>query len=186
MTLTTAKWTVDDYHQMAVSVILAGGRVELLQGDIVEMAPEGPEHAHLADDASKYLTRLLGDRAQVRDSKPITLAPDSEPEPDIAIVPSLGTVYRQRHPYPEDIFWLIEFAQSGLVKDLKPKRATYAIAGIPEYWVVNLKARQVVVLCDLAAGDYQSEQILQSGTIAPQVFADVAVSISRLLGQSHN
>ncbi|NEQ42652.1 MAG: Uma2 family endonuclease [Leptolyngbya sp. SIOISBB] len=186
MTLTTAKWTVDDYHQMAVSGILAGRRVELLQGDIVEMAPEGPEHAYLADDASKYLTQLLGDRAQVRDSKLITLAPDSEPEPDIAIVRSLGTVYRQRHPYPEDVFWLIEFAQSSLVKDLKPKRATYAIVGIPEYWVVNLKARQVVVLCDPAAGDYQSEQILQSGTIAPQAFANVAVSISRLLGQSHN
>ncbi|MGD1859353.1 MAG: Uma2 family endonuclease [Leptolyngbyaceae cyanobacterium] len=182
--LTTAKWLVDDYHQMVAIGLLAGRRVELLGGDIVEMAPEGPEHAYLADNASKYLTRLLGDRAQVRDSKPITLAPDSEPEPDIAIVQPLGAVYRQRHPYSEDIFWLIEFAQSSLPKDLKPKRAIYATAGIPEYWIVNLQARRGVVLRDLAAGDYQSQQTIQSGTVAPQAFPDMAVSVARLLGRS--
>lgn len=184
MTVTIAKWTVEDYHRIVATGILTERRVELLQGDIVEMAPEGREHAYLADDADKYLTRLLGDRAQVRDGKPITLAPDSEPEPDIAVVRPLGTVYRQRHPYSEDVFWLIEFAQTSLAKDFKPKRLTYAAAGIAEYWIVNLKARQVVVLRDPSRGDYQSEQICQSGTVALQAFPDVAVSISRLLGRS--
>lgn len=183
MRLTTAKWTVHDYHQMVKAGILAGRRVELLQGDIVEMAPEGPEHAYLADDTSKYLTRLLGDRAQVRDSKPITLVPNSEPEPDIAVVRPLGSVYRQRHPYPEDVFWLIEFANTSLAKNLNPKRAIYAAANIPEYWVVNLKARQVTVLREPVAGDFRSETVWQNGEIAPLAFPNVEVASDRLLGE---
>jgi Uma2 family endonuclease len=183
MTLTTAKWTLHDYHQMVAAGILAGRQVELLRGDIVEMAPEGPEHAYLADDTSKYLTKLLGDRAHVRDSKPITLAPNSEPEPDIAVVRPLGMVYRQHHPYPDDLFWLIEFANTSLAKDLHPKRTLYAAAGILEYWVVNLKARQVTVLREPSDGDYRSETTIRDGAIAPLAFPEVEVAIARLLGE---
>ena len=184
MTLTTTKWTIEDYHQIVATGILAGRRVELLQGDIIEIAPEEPEHAYLADNTSKYLTRLLGEQAQVRDSKSITLSPDSEPEPDISVVRLLGAVYRQRHPYPGNIFWLIEFAQTNVAKDLKPKRITYAAASVPEYWVVNLKARQVRVFHHPESGDYQHETSFRSGVIAPLAFFDVAVSVAPLIGES--
>ncbi len=182
MTLTTAKWTLADYHQMIKSGILAQRRVELLCGEIVEMAPEGPEHAYLSDDVGKYLAAFLGDLAQVRDGKPITLAPNSEPEPDIAVVRPLGDVYRQRHPYPEDIFWLIEFSNTSLAKDLTPKRQLYATAGIPEYWVVNLRIRQLVIFREPSQGDYLHEEKLNHGTIASLAFPDLAVSINRLVG----
>ena len=182
MTLTTAKWTLDEYHQMIVSGILDHRRVELLNGEIVEMAPEGPEHAYLGDETGKYLGALLGDRARVREGRPITLAPNSEPEPDIAVVRPLGEVYRQRHPYAEDIFWLIEFSNTSLAKDLKPKRQLYAAAVIPEYWVVNLKARQLLVFRDPSEGDYHHEEMLSQGTVAPLAFPEVAISLSRLLG----
>ncbi len=104
MTVTAAKWTIDEYHRMIAAGILDNRRVELLKGEIVEMPPEGEEHAYFSSEAGEYLMRLLGDRASVRAPKPITLANDSEPEPDLAIVQRLGREYLEHHPYPENIF----------------------------------------------------------------------------------
>lgn len=86
MILTTAKWTLKEYHSMIDAGILSGRKVELLRGEIVEMAPEGEPHAYSSDEAGEYLASLLGERATIREAKPITLRDDSEPEPDIAIV----------------------------------------------------------------------------------------------------
>ena len=78
-----------------------GRCVELLNGEIVEMAPEGEFHAYSSDEAGEYLIYLLGERAKVRQGKPITLPQsNSEPEPDIAIVERLGRDYREHHPWP--------------------------------------------------------------------------------------
>ena len=83
------------------------------------MAPESEPHAYSSDEAGEYLTYLLGDRAKVRQAKPITLLnSQSEPEPDIAVVQWLGREYCQHHPYPENIFLAIEYADSSLKKDL--------------------------------------------------------------------
>lgn len=84
-TVTTAKWTVEDYHRMIDAGILDDRRVELLNGEIIEMSPEGIPHADLSDEAAGYLRRLLGERARIRDSKPVTLPNNSEPEPDLCI-----------------------------------------------------------------------------------------------------
>lgn len=181
MTCTTVKWTVDEYHQIIEAGLLRDRPVELWQGEIVEMAPEGPEHAYLTDAVRDYLQGLLGDRAKVREDKPITLAPDSEPEPDIAIVQPLGAVYRQRHPFADDVFWLIEFANSSLSTDRTQKQSIYANAGIPEYWLVDLKARQVLVFREPAEGAYRQLDTLQTGSITPLAFSDLAISIERLL-----
>ncbi|WP_008314809.1 Uma2 family endonuclease [Leptolyngbya sp. PCC 6406] len=182
MTVTTAKWSLDEYHQMIAANILAGRRVELLNGEIIEMAPEGPEHAQTSTDAADYLRGLLGARALIREAKPISL-PDSnsEPEPDIAIAHPRRELYRTRHPYPEDIFWLIEYANTSWVKDSEVKRPTYAQAGIPEYWIVNLKQRNVTILRQPEAGDYQQVTILAAGTLTPQAFPEIEISVQRLI-----
>jgi Uma2 family endonuclease len=116
-TLTTAKWTLDDYHRMIDVGILVDRRVELLYGEIVEIAPEGTPHSYYSDESATCLRTLLGNRARVREAKPITLPNTSEPEPDLAIVEPLGTVYLEHHPYPENIFWLIEFSNTSLTLD---------------------------------------------------------------------
>lgn len=86
MSVTTAKWRLDDYHRMIAVGLLASGQVELLNGEIVEMPPEGPDHAQHSTDTGDYLRELLGSRAVVRDAKPITLPNSaSEPQPDLAI-----------------------------------------------------------------------------------------------------
>lgn len=183
MTVTIAKWTLDQYHQMITAGILADQRVELLNGAIIEMAPEGLEHAQLSTDAADYLRSLLGDQVLVRDGKPITLPnSQSEPQPDLTIAAPRREVYRtQHHPYPEDIFWVIEYADSSLGKDLGVKRQTYASAGIREYWVVNLQQHVVTILRDPQLGDYRSEVTVGEGHISPLAFPDVAVAIQRLL-----
>ncbi len=186
MTLALTRWTLDDYHQMLAVGLLRERRVELLNGAVVYIAPEGPEHAYLADTTSKYLARLLGDRALVRDGYPITLKrsgdnQDSEPEPDIAVVKPLGSVYRQRHPYGEDVFWVIEYAYTSLQKDQQEKRLIYAAAHIPEYWLVNLKRCQVIVLQDPVNGDYTTEEMYTDGAIAPLAFPALSISVNRLL-----
>jgi Uma2 family endonuclease len=95
MTLSLAKWTIEDYHRMVDIGLLDDRPVELLHGEIVEMSPEGEAHAYFSTEAGDYLARLLGDkpdgianayRALVRHAKPITLPNNSEPEPDLAIV----------------------------------------------------------------------------------------------------
>ena len=182
MTVTTAKWTLEDYHQMVDAGLLEGRAVEFLHGEIVEMSPEGAPHAAASSDAGDYLSGLLGGRAQVRQSKPITIpALASEPEPDLAIVRRLGRGYRQQHPTPENVFWVIEYAQTSLSKDLDEKKRLYAEAGIPEYWVVNLRARTLLVFRQPADGTYRFEQTLNRGELAPLAFPDLVIAVDRLL-----
>ncbi len=86
MSITIAKWTIEQYHELVNTGILTDRRVELLLGNIVEMSPEGMFHAVYCGDAVDYLKQLMGNRAKVREAHPITLPNDSEPEPDIAVV----------------------------------------------------------------------------------------------------
>jgi Uma2 family endonuclease len=158
-------------------------RVELLHGEIVEMALEGTPHSYYSDESAHYLRNLLGDRARVREAKPITLPNQSEPEPDLSIVEPLGAIYLEHHPYPENIFWLIEFSNSSLTKDLEDKAKIYAEAGIQEYWVVNLRKMQLIVFRFPEDGIYASKQTLTSGWISPLAFQDLEVSLDRLLGK---
>lgn len=182
MSVTIAKWTLDDYHRMIEVGLLDDRRVELLNGEIIEVSPEGPEHAQGSTDTADYLRSLLGNRALVRDAKPITLPnSNSEPEPDVAIVQPLRTLYRNRHPHPENIFWLIEFSNTSLTKDTNIKRKAYAAAGIPEYWVMDLQNQQLKVFRNPNQGDYQIETALTAGEISPFAFPEIPVSVQRLL-----
>lgn len=181
MPLSTTKWTVEDYHRMIDAGILDDRHVELLSGEIIEMPPEGPLHANLNSNTADYLRELLKNQAQVREGHPVTLSDDSEPEPDIAIVQRLAAGYGQHHPYPENIFWLIEFSDSSLTRDLESKSKIYAEANIAEYWVVNLRKLRLVVFQSPIDGVYSSMQTCESGTISPLSFPEVQVSIDLLL-----
>jgi Uma2 family endonuclease len=183
MPLTTAKWTLEDYHRMIDAGILAGRQVELLNGEIVEMSPEGAPHANRSTKAANYLRRLLGEQVEIREGKPITLPDNSEPEPDIAVVQPLNEDYEEHHPYPGNIFLLIEFANSSLKKDLEEKTTIYAAAGIQDYWVVNLRAMQLMVFRTPGDARYLSETTLTQGDVTPLAFPDVVVSVQRLLGR---
>ncbi|NET39682.1 MAG: Uma2 family endonuclease [Cyanothece sp. SIO1E1] len=155
MTVTLYKWTLDRYHAAIDAGLLDDQQVELLRGDIVVMTPEREPHACYSSDGAEYLRRLLGERASVRETKPVTLPNNSEPMPDLASVKPPLRRYLKHHPYPEDIFWLIEYSDTTLAKDLGEKKQMYAEAGIREYWVSDLGNAQLKVFRDVVDGDYQ-------------------------------
>ncbi|MBD2427696.1 Uma2 family endonuclease [Phormidium sp. FACHB-1136] len=181
--LTLKQWTVEDYHRMLGAGILSSeDRVELLEGQIVEMVPQNPPHASRIDDGGDYLKALFAQRAKVRVQLPVTLAPGSEPEPDFAIVRPDPNRYRDRHPSPQDILLLIEVADATLTRDRTHKAAIYAKAGIPEYWIIDLPQRQMIVLQDPQGGTYQQEHILGADDQrAPLQCPEVTVNLRYLL-----
>lgn len=182
MNVITAKWTLEEYHRMIDAGILDDRQVELLNGEIIEMMPESIPHAGLSSDAADYLRELLGNRVKIREGKPITLPNKSEPEPDIAVVKPLGNVYKtQRHPYIDDILWVIEYSNFSLQKDLEVKSKVYAEGGITEYWVINLCNLELIVFRELVNGEYQSQVIEMRGDIRPLAFQDTPVSVRRLV-----
>ncbi|MCF2149659.1 Uma2 family endonuclease [Desmonostoc muscorum LEGE 12446] len=176
---TLAKWSVDDYHRMIEADILAERHVELLSGEIVEMTPESPSHTVYGEGLANYLRIRLNDRAWIREARPITLA-NSEPEPDIAVVRLPWFQYSQHHPFSEDIFWLIEISDSTLTKDLNEKQRIYAQAGILEYWVVDVKAKKVIVFRQPEGISYCVRLEYSQGTISPLAFGDVEVPIEKI------
>jgi Uma2 family endonuclease len=180
MSITIAKWTIEQYHKLVNAGVLVDRRVELLAGDIIEMSPEGMFHAVYCGDAVDYLKQLLGNRAKVREAHPITLPNDSEPEPDIAVVMPSPTRYLDHHPYPADIFWLIEYADSTLTKDLNIKQQIYATAGIQEYWIVNLQTLELIVFRGMSNAGYETETRLSSGHITPLSFPEIEIEVKRL------
>jgi Uma2 family endonuclease len=179
--LVPARFTLEQYHQMVDAGILDDCRVELLQGMIVEMSPEGIPHASKRTNAQEHLGKILGDRVQLRIGAPITLPNGSEPEPDIAVVRRLEDGYSTHHPYPEDIFWVIEYSNTSLEKDLGVKADIYASEGISEYWVTNLRKNILIVFRDPVNGKYHSRQEFSTGTISPLAFPDVAIEVVGLL-----
>lgn len=182
MTISTWKWAIDRYHQAVEAGVFDNVSVELLKGELVEMSPEGISHAGLSDRSSRYLQRLLGERAIVRVGHPITLPNNSEPEPDLAIVEPLEDIYvDEHHPYPENIFWIIEYSNSSLQKDLEIKSKVYAEAGIREYWVINLKTRELNIFRDAVDGEYQHQVVLTDGRINSLAFPEIEIEVARLL-----
>lgn len=126
---------------------------------------------------------MLSGKADVRFNGPVTLS-DSEPEPDIAIVRLPESSYNDRHPAPKNIFWIVEVANASLNKDLEIKAAIYATAEIQEYWVLSLSAKQMIVFRNPPNGKYVEEYTIKQGTVTPLAFADVSISVQRLLPYS--
>ena len=177
---TLAKWSVEDYHHMIEAGILRDRHVELLAGEIVEMSPETPIHYSTAKRGAKYLEELLSGKADIRFNGPITLS-DSEPEPDIAVVRLPESTYSDRHPEPRDIFWIVEVAKTSLKKDLELKASIYAIAGIREYWVLDLSTKQIIVFQNPQNGKYIKEQTIRDGIVTPLAFSEIQVLVESLL-----
>ncbi len=177
---TRYKWTVADYHQLVETGLLEGKPVELLEGELIEMSPEGIPHSYTNRSVADYLRTLLAGLAFISEAHPITLD-NSEPEPDIAIVRLPKEIYKQHHPYPEDIYWLVEIANRTLDQDLNEKTITYARNGIAEYWVIDLPNRKLWVFTQPEKQGYSQTQEFIQGSISPQSFSNVSVEVKDLL-----
>jgi Uma2 family endonuclease len=152
-------------------------RGELVRGIVVQMSPIGPAHANPVDVLTETFVSALQGRARVRIQQPFVAVDESEPEPDVTIVPPAS--YAERHP---DTAWLVvEVAESSLDHDRSTKAPLYAESGVPEYWIVDVNAQAVEVHDLPATGHYGRVRTFRRGeTLAPARFPDVTVAVDRL------
>jgi len=178
------KFTVGQYHQMIESGILTDrDRVELLQGEIIEMSPIGMQHAACVDRLNELLVRELVGRAIVRVQNPIQLSTRSEPQPDFAILQRRPDFYANGHPQPSDVFALIEVSDTTVEFDRTVKVPIYAKDNIAEVWIVDLNAEAVQIYREPSETGYQQLQTCRRGqAIAFQSFTDIQFTVDQLLG----
>lgn len=157
-------FTVSEYHQMIeTGVLKEDDRVELLNGEIIEMFAIGPRHASRVDRLNELLTAKLRKVAIVRVQSPITLSDYSEPQPDLTLLKRRADFYVDGHPMPADVLVVIEVADSTVEKDRRSKVPTYALAGIPETWLIDLVEDRIEVHSNPYNGVYQEVRIIQRG-----------------------
>ncbi|MFO0697911.1 MAG: Uma2 family endonuclease [Nitrospira sp.] len=134
------RWTRREYDRMAeVGIFGPDDRVQLIEGDIVTMTPQNSTHASAIGKTQRVLERLFGTTVWVRVQMPLVVDPDSEPEPDLVVVPGTPDDYRDAHP--SSALLVVEVSDTTLSLDRHRKQAIYARAGIQEYWIVNLAER---------------------------------------------
>lgn len=159
--------SVDEYYRMAeVGLLSPDDRTELIEGEIIDMAPIGSRHAAAVTLLPKRIIRALGDSADVRVQLPMRLLPRSEPQPDIAVVKHRPDAYRNAHPTAEDALLLIEVSDATLRYDLEVKARLYATHGINEYWVVDLVNCCVLRHRAPRGAQYTQVDVLDSGALA--------------------
>ncbi|MBX2873051.1 MAG: Uma2 family endonuclease [Saprospiraceae bacterium] len=171
-------FNVEEFRQMGEAGIIAPGhRVELINGEIIEKSPINSLHAGTVKNLNRLLSRLLGEDAILSVQDTVELNQHSEPEPDLAILRYRKDLYTQAHPKPEDVFLIIEVADSTLEKDQKIKLPLYAATGIEEVWIINLQDNQVEVSTEPSDLGYRNCHIYRKGdAISNHLIGELAVS----------
>jgi Uma2 family endonuclease len=174
--------TVDDYHRLGEAGILGeDDRVELLEGQLVDMSPIGPRHALVAEILTYRLIRAVDEAFWVRPQDPIALDGRSEPQPDVVVVRNPWKGYPHAHPGPEDIVLLVEVSDSSRDIDLGAKRELYARASIQELWIVDLTTDTVIVCRNPKDGVYEFiSRIDRSGTLDIAAVPGIAIPAAAL------
>ncbi len=174
----THRFTADEFERMVgAGVFRDDERLELIRGEIIEMAPIGHRHAACIANLHELLVRGLGNRALVWGQGPARVAIDSVPEPDLALLQRRS--YMMGAPRPDDIYLIIEVAESSLRYDLTRKLRLYAEAGISEYWVVSVEDGWIEVCRAPAGSGYRERRRFGHGeSSAPLAFPDVVIAVA--------
>lgn len=161
-------------------VIGPDDRVELLDGVIVTMSPQGPSHAAAITRLARVLGAAVGQRAPVRVQLPLDVSDWSVPEPDVALVAPRADDYVDAHP--RTALLVVEVSSTSLVTDRMTKASIYAAAAIGEYWVVNLRERCIEVSRSPEAGRFSVHRIARAGgRLTLLAFPDVTIAVDDLL-----
>ena len=176
------QFTVKQFHQMAESGILSeNDRLELIRGEMIDMSPIGTRHAGCVLFLSNLLILLLGGRALINVQNPLALDETSEPQPDITLLKPRPDFYKNSHPQPEDIFLLIEVADTTVKYDREVKIPLYAEANIPEVWLIDVNQEVVEVYRNPLQGVYQDVQkLVKNQVLSILAFPDVHINVSEI------
>ena len=175
-------FTVAEYAAMAEAGILREDeRIELLEGEIVRMAPIGNPHLFSTDALNMLMAPGLVGRAIVRVQGSIRLDDHTAPQPDVTLLRPRGNYYTESAT-PADVLLVIEVADSSLDVDMGRKATLYAAAGIPELWVANLRTGEVVAHTDPVGTEYTAIRTIPAdGNICPQAFPDLVLQLREFM-----
>ncbi len=175
---------VSQYHQMSEAGIFSeNDKVELINGEIIEMSPIGRRHTACVNRLNSVFSQLLGKKVIVAVQNPILLNNLSEPEPDIALLQPRADFYESGHPQPQDIFLLIEVADSSLEYDRDVKIPLYASSGITEVWLVDIYEQVIIVYRYPSENGYSDIQKLSRGEkMSIQAFPEINLVVDNILG----
>ena len=178
------RFTVNEYYLMAQAGILhEDDRVELLEGEIVEMAAIGSRHAACVKRLNRILSEGLGGRAIVGIQDPVRLGEHSEPQPDLTLLRPRPDFYSESHPESADVMLLVEVADTSEDYDREVKMPLYARYGITEAWLVDLSSRSIEIYRDPVPEGYRDIQLAMPGrSIAPQAFPDLELVAEKVFG----
>ena len=156
-------------------------RVELIAGEIVEMGPIGTDHSWVVARLSEIFARGSGELIVWPHGNPIILSEEDEPQPDLTLVKPRTELYRKAQPGPGDVVLVIEVADTSLAYDRGKKLVRYAMAGVPEVWIVDLNGDQLLVFRSPRAALYESALVIRRGErVSPIALPQLAVGPSDL------
>lgn len=182
--LTRHRLTVADYDRMGEASIFAPeARVELIDGEVIDMAPIGSKHASAVKRLNALLVAALGQRAIVSVQDPLRLGDLSEPEPDLMLLKPRADFYADAHPTAGDVLLLIEVADASARYDREIKLPLYARHGVAEVWIVDLEARLVRFFRTPVGEGYADVSVTDSPGMTPiAAFAGLAIDLKPVLG----
>jgi len=173
-------FTVAEYHRLAeVGILAEDERVELIEGEIIRMAPIGPRHAGCVINATRLFITRLGDRAVISPQNPLVIPPRSEPEPDLLVLRPRPISYSRELPAVPDVGLAVEVADTTVRFDRLVKARLYARSGIPEFWLCLATDGAIEVYREPSADGYGT--VTQHGpgeTVSPLAFPDVSFAVS--------
>jgi Uma2 family endonuclease len=181
--LTHHRFTSREYYRMAETGVLPpDARVELLDGQVLNMSPIGPSHGSAVKRLNNFFSNVSQDRWLLAVQDPIAVDDYSEPQPDLMLLKPAPDFYNKRHPGPDDVHLLIEVSDSTLAFDRVEKLPVYGRAGIREVWIINLPDQTVEIYRDPHYQGYASTEVLRPGAQArPLAFPDVALEVADLV-----
>jgi Uma2 family endonuclease len=179
------RFTLDEYHRMGETGILhEDSRVELIEGEIIEMSPIGSRHAATVARIQALFAERLQRRAIVWTQNPLLMPRhESEPQPDVILLDHRADFYASALPEPRDVRLLVEVADSSLAYDRHTKIPLYALAGVEEVWIVDVDHRRVEI--HRGPGARRFRDVRTAGPderFAPLAFPDVDLTLADLLG----
>jgi Uma2 family endonuclease len=176
--------SVQMYHIMAEQGAFAPDeRVELFEGEIIEMSPIGSRHARIVDFLNHFFSTLDRTDLIVRIQNPIVVSDFSEPQPDISILKYREDFYRDAHPTGSDVLFVVEVADTSVEFDRSTKIPKYAAAGIPETWLINLEAERIEVHFAPKETTYGMVKIYQRGEDAVfETMSGLKIGVDAVLG----
>jgi Uma2 family endonuclease len=178
------RFTAEEYHKMAEAGILhEDDRVELIEGEIVDMAPIGSRHATCVRELVWLLSKQLGDELRLDVQNPLWLSKYGEPQPDLAVIQARD--YAGALPTPTDVLLLIEVSDTTLRYDREIKLPLYARSGIPEVWIMDLAGEAMERHTSPSGSSYRRMERAQRGeTLASEALPTLLLRTDAVLGRS--